>query len=129
MPRSSVTERGDTFVTALAERDYSRLAETLTPDVRMRALIPPGLIEIAGPEAASAKFSSWFGDAEDLQLVSSGSEAIADRLHVYYRLRVRKPDDVWKLVEQHLLCAFDGDRIAALDLICSGFRLDPLSAA
>ena len=129
MPRSLATDRGNTFVTALAERDYSRLAETLTPEVRMRALIPPGPIEISGPEAASAKFSSWFGDAEDLQLISSGSEAIADRLHVYYRLRVRKPGDVWKLVEQHLLCAFDGDRIAALDLICSGFRPDPLSAA
>jgi hypothetical protein len=129
MPRSSATERGNTFVTALAERDFSRLAETLTPDVRMRALIPPGPIEISGPEAASAKFSSWFGDVEDFQLVDSGSDAIGDRLHVYYRLRVRKPGEVWKLVEQHLLCAFDGDRIAALDLVCSGFRPDPLTAA
>ena len=129
MPRSSATDRGSKFVAALAERDYSRLAGTLAPDVRMRALIPPGSIEISGPEATSAKFSSWFGDAEQLELVSSGSEAIADRLHVYYRLRVRKPGDVWKLVEQHLLCAFDGDRIAALDLVCSGFRPDPLSAA
>jgi SnoaL-like protein len=116
-------------VTALAERDFFRLAETLTPDVRMRALIPPGPIEISGPEAASAKFSSWFGDVEDFQLVDSGCDAIGDRLHVYYRLRVRKPGDVWKLVEQHLLCAFDGDRIAALDLVCSGFRPDPLTAA
>jgi hypothetical protein len=48
---------------------------------------------------------------------------------VYYRLRVRKPGDVWKLVEQHALCAFDGDRIAALDLVCTGFRPEPLSAA
>ena len=129
MPRSSATDRGKTFVTALAERDYSRLAETLTPDVRMRALIPPGPIEISGPDAVSAKFSSWFGDAEEFELVSSGGEAIADRVHVYYRLRVRKPGDVWKLVEQHLLCALDGDRIAALDLVCSGFRPDPLPAA
>lgn len=129
MRRSSATDRGATFVSALAERDYSRLAGTLAPDVRMRALIPPGPVEIFGPEAASAKFSSWFGDVEELELVSSGSEAIADRLHVYYRLRVRKPGDVWKLVEQHVLCAFDGDRIAALDLVCSGFRPDPLSAA
>ena len=129
MRRSSATDRGATFVAALAERDYSRLAGTLAPDVRMRALIPPGPIEISGPEAASAKFSSWFGDVEDLELVSSGSDAVADRLHVYYRLRVRKPGDVWKLVEQHMLCAFDGDRIAALDLVCSGFRPDPLSAA
>ena len=108
MPRSSATDRGQTFVAALAERDYSRLARTLAPNVRMRALIPPGPIEISGPEETSAKFSSWFG---------------------YYRLRLRKPGDVWKLVEQHLLCALDGDRITALDLICSGFRPDPHSTA
>lgn len=127
MQPSSATDRGETFVAALAQRDYSRLATTLAPNVRMRALIPPGPVEICGPEAASAKFSSWFGAVEDLEVVSSGSEAIADRLHVYYRLRVRKPGDVWKLVEQHLLCALDGDRITALDLICSGFRPDPQS--
>ena len=127
MPRSSATDRGETFVAALAERDYARLAGTLAPNVRMRALIPPGPVEISGPDAASAKFSSWFGGVEDLEVVSSGSDAIADRLHVYYRLRVRKPGDVWKLVEQHLLCALDGDRITALDLLCSGFRPDAQS--
>jgi hypothetical protein len=95
----------------------------------MRALNPPGPLEVSGSEAASAKFSSWFGDAEDLELVSSGSESIADRVHVYYRLRVRKPGNVWKLVEQHVLCAFDGDRIVALDLVCSGFRPDISPAA
>jgi hypothetical protein len=127
MPRSSATDRGERFVAALAARDYSRLATTLAPNVRMRALIPPGPVEISGREATSAKFSSWFGEVEDLELVSSGSEAIADRLHVYYRLRVKRPGDVWKLVEQHLLCALDGDRITALDLICSGFRPDAQS--
>jgi hypothetical protein len=129
MQASSATDGGAAFVAALAERDYSRLARTLAPDVRMRALIPPGPVEISGMEAASARFSSWFGDVEELELISSGSDAIADRMHVYYRLRVRKPGDVWKLVEQHLLCAFDGDRIAALDLVCSGFRPDALSVA
>jgi hypothetical protein len=129
MQRSSATDRGAAFVEALAERDYPRLARTLAPDVRMRALIPPGPLEVSGSEAASAKFSSWFGDAEDLELVSSGSESIADRVHVYYRLRVRKPGNVWKLVEQHVLCAFDGDRIVALDLVCSGFRPDISPAA
>ena len=129
MQRSSATDRGETFVAAIAARDYSRLATMLAPNVRMRALIPPGPVESSGQEATSATFSSWFGGVEDLELVSAGSEAIADRLHVYYRLRVKRPGDVWKLVEQHLLCSLDGDRIAALDLICSGFRPDPRSTA
>jgi hypothetical protein len=122
MPLSSATDRGTSFVAALAERDFQRLAGTLTPDVRMRALIPPGLVEISGAEAAAAKFLSWFGDAEEFGLIHSGSEAVADRLHVFYRLRVKKPGNVPKLVEQHLLCAFDRDRINALDLVCTGFR-------
>jgi hypothetical protein len=119
---SSATDPGAGFVAALAERDFARLAGTLAPDVRMRALVPPGLVEISGVKAATAKFSAWFGDAEELELISSGCDPIADRLHVFYRLRVTKPGNAPKLVEQHLLCAVADDRIAGLDLVCSGFR-------
>jgi hypothetical protein len=120
--RSSASDLATELVTALAKRDFSRLANTLTPDVRMRALIPPGPIEISGAEAAAAKFSSWFADAEELELIRSGSDTVADRLHVFYRLRVRKPADLGKIVEQHLLCTLDDDRISAFDLVCTGFR-------
>ena len=90
----------------------------------MRALIPPGLIELTGAEDAAAKFSAWFGDAEEFELMRSGSDAVADRLHVFYRLRVKKPGNVPKIVEQHLLCVLDADRIDGLDLVCTGFRPD-----
>ena len=125
---SSATDPGNGLVTALADRDFPRLADMLSTDVRMRALIPPGLVELSGAEAAAAKFSSWFGDAEELELVRSGSETVADRLHVFYRLRVKKPGDLRKIVEQHLLCALDDGRIAAFDLVCSGFRPDEAGA-
>ena len=121
---SSATDPGTGFVTALADRDFPRLAGMLTSDVRMRALIPPGVVEISGAEAAAAKFSSWFGDAEELELLRAGSETVADRLHVFYRLRVKKPGDFRKTVEQHLLCALENGRINAFDLVCSGFRPD-----
>jgi hypothetical protein len=126
--RSSASDLGQGLVTALAQLDFPRLANALAPDVRMRALIPPGPVEVSGAEAAAAKFSSWFADAEELELIRSGSDTVADRLHVFYRLRVKKPGDVGKIVEQHLLCAFDGDRITALDLVCSGFRPDEAAA-
>ena len=119
---SSVIDPGTRLIAALAERDFTQLACALTPDVRMRALIPPGLVEISGAEAAAAKFSSWFGDAEEFELICSGSDPIADRVHVFYRLRVRKPGNTAKLVEQHLLCAFAGSQVNVLDLVCSGFR-------
>jgi hypothetical protein len=122
--RSSASDLGTGLITALAQRDFPRLANTLTPEVRMRALIPPGPIEVSGAEAAAAKFASWFADAEEFELIRSGSDTVADRLHVFYRLRVKKRGDVRKIVEQHLLCALDDDRITALDLVCSGFRPD-----
>ncbi len=126
--QSSATDLGAALITALAERDFARLADTLTPHARMRALIPSGPVEVSGAEAAAAKFSAWFGDAEELELVRSGSETVADRLHVFYRLRVKKPGDVEKIVEQHLLCALEDDRITALDLVCTGFRPDEAGA-
>ena len=127
-PRSSATDPGKRFVAALVDRDFRQLARVLTADVRMRALIPPGLVEVSGAEAAAAKFSSWFGDAEELKLMRSGSDTIADRLHIFYRLRVKKPGGVSKIVEQHLVCEYDDDRVAGLDLVCSGFRPDDAGA-
>ena len=122
--RSSATDPGATLVAALAERDFDRLAGALAPGVRMRALIPPGLVDVSGLEAAAAKFASWFGKTEELELVRSASDEVGDRLHVCYRLRLKEPGDPWKVVEQHLFCALDGGRITALDLVCSGFRRD-----
>jgi hypothetical protein len=112
------------LVAALTDRDFGRLAGTLTPDVRMRALIPPGPIEVRGAEPAAARFASWFGGAKGLELVRSGSDEVSDRLHVFYRLRVKRPGDPWKVIEQHLFCTLDDGRITAVDLVCSGFRPD-----
>ena len=116
------------LVTALTERDFGRLAGTLAPDVRMRALIPPGPVEVRGAEPAAARFASWFGESNGLELVRSGSEEVGDRLHVFYRLRVKRPGEPWKVIEQHLFCALDEGRITALDLVCSGFRPDAAGA-
>lgn len=119
---SSATELGAVFAAALAERDFDRLAGMLATDVRVRALIPPGPVELSGVEPAVARFAAWFGEAEELELVRSGTEEVSDRLHVFYRLRVKRPGDTWKIIEQHLFCTLDVGRIASLDLVCSGFR-------
>src|SRR5205085_1520824 len=88
--------------------------------LRKLGLNPPGPIEVLGAEAVAGKFATWFDSAERLELIQSVSEPVADRLHVSYRLRVRRAGDPWNVVEQHLLCAHDGGRITALDLVCSG---------
>jgi SnoaL-like domain len=122
--RSSATDLGAMLVAAVTERDFGRLADTLAPDVRMRALTPSGPVELSGAEPAAARFAFWFGESNGLELVHSGSDEVGDRLHVFYRLRVKRPGDPWKVIEQHLFCALDEGRITALDLVCSGFRPD-----
>ncbi|TMK60523.1 MAG: nuclear transport factor 2 family protein [Actinobacteria bacterium] len=126
-PRFSATDLGTTFVAALTEKNFGRLADTLAPDVRLRALIPPGPVELAGVGRAAERFATWFGESE-LELVQSGSDEVADRLHVFYRLRAQRFGDPWKIIEQHLFCALDEGRITALDLVCSGFRPDATGA-
>ena len=79
MRQSSATDLGDVFVTALVDGDAPRLAETLAPHVQMRALSPPGPIEVLGAEAVAGKFAAWFGSAEQLELIRSESEPVADR--------------------------------------------------
>lgn len=124
MRQCSATDMGGAFVTALVDGDARRLAGTLAADVQMRALLPLGTIDVLGAEAVADKFVGWFATAEELELIRSDSEPVADRLHVSYRLRVKRPGDPWKVVEQHLLCAHDGASITTLDLVCSGFRPD-----
>jgi SnoaL-like domain len=122
--RSSATDLGAILIAALTARDFGGLADTLAPDVRMRALTPSGPVELLGAEPAAARFASWFSESNGLELVHSGSDEVGDRLHVFYRLRVKRPGDPWKVIEQHLFCALDEGRITALDLVCSGFRPD-----
>jgi len=51
---------------ALVAGDFDRVTTMLAMDVRMRALTPPGPVELWGATDAGAKFASWFGGSEDL---------------------------------------------------------------
>jgi hypothetical protein len=53
------------LVAALAERGFGRLADTLAPDVRMRALIPSAPVELSGAGPAASRFAFWFGNQTD----------------------------------------------------------------
>jgi SnoaL-like domain len=122
MEPSSIPHPVSGLVGALVAGDFERLTTTLAADVHMRALIPPGPVELSGAAAAAARFASWFGGSKSLQLVRTGSDEVGDRLHVFYRFRVKRSDDLTSIVEQHLFCSLEEGRITALDLVCSGFR-------
>ena len=121
---------GGVFLEALTNRDYPRLASTLSADVRFRAMLPPGPVEWQGAAAVADAFSSWFGTAEDFELVDATVGEIGGRLHLSWRLRLRPAPfgigDGWHVIEQQAY-ADASDTIEAVDLLCSGFHADRLA--
>lgn len=122
---------GGVFLEALAARDYIGLGATLGDGVRFRAMLPPGPMEWVGREAATDAFRSWFGAAENFELVDATVGEVGGRLHLSWRLRVRPaPFDIgegWHVIEQQAY-ATASDSIEAIDLLCSGFHPELVSA-
>jgi hypothetical protein len=125
---------GGVFLEALANRDYERMAATLAPAVRLRAMLPPGPMDWEGPDTVASVFSSWFGQAADFELIDATVGDIGGRLHLSWRLRVRPaPFGIgagWHVIEQQVY-ADAGDTIESLDLLCSGFHptSEPLASS
>jgi hypothetical protein len=109
------------IATVVAERDGDRLGAALTDTVRLRALLPGGSVESHGRDAVVARFAGWFADFDTVELVSAAGEPVADRLLVHYRLGLRGGTARWTCT-QTLICKTAGDRLATVDLLCSGFR-------
>lgn len=121
----AVEELGQAFLDALVNRDFPALHALVSPDARMRLLVPRGPQEEVGAAAILGRFVGWFGDAAEAGLESSTVEAVAGRLAIGYRFTLRKPDG-WRVIEQHLMADADTDhRLVAIDLLCSGFRQVP----
>jgi len=117
------------FVEAVMSNDRDAAVATLAPAVRFRQLIPRGPREIWGADEAVDVFLGWFGDARELEVQSLLVEPIADRTSVHYRVRLRE-NGGWEVIEQQQFLDMDETgRIAAIDLLCSGFRPDPLADA
>jgi hypothetical protein len=118
---------GGVFLEALANRDYQQMSTTLSSGVRLRAMLPPGPMDREGPAQVASTFSSWFGSADDFELVDAAVGEVGGRLHLSWRLRVRPAPfgmgDGWHIIEQQVY-ADATDTIDTLDLLCSGFRPD-----
>lgn len=122
---------GGVFLEALARRDYRRMAAALAPNVRLRAMLPSGPMDWEGPDTVSGVFSSWFGQAEDFEVVDAAVGEVGGRLHLSWRLRVRPAPfgigDGWHVIEQHAYVDA-ADTVASIDLLCSGFHPEPVTA-
>ena len=118
---------GGSFLEALAIRDYERMATTLERNIRFRALLPPGPMQWQGAPQVAEAFESWFGGADDFELIDATVGEIGGRLHLSWRIRVRPAPfgfgEGWHVIEQHGY-ADATDSIQTLDLLCSGFHTD-----
>ncbi len=116
---------GETFLNAVASRDFEQLRAAMTDDVRLRLLLPSGPQACVGATETVQRFVGWFSGAEELRLQSSSVGTAGGRLVVAFRIRLMYADG-WQVVEQHLMAdvAPDG-RLEAIDLLCSGFLPDP----
>ena len=113
------------FLESLASQDFARLGEAVASDVRLRALLPPGLREWTGAEVVEGQFARWFGDTEDFELIEATVGEVGGRLHLHWRLRLRaqRLGAGWFTVEQQAYAdTGDGGRITRLDLLCTGYR-------
>jgi hypothetical protein len=119
---------GGAFLEALANRDYDRMAATLATGIRFRAMLPRGPMEWEGSSAVTDAFRSWFGEADQFELVDATVGDVGGRLHLSWRLRLRPAPfgigEGWHVIEQQ---AYAGatESIDTLDLLCSGFHPDP----
>lgn len=118
---------GGVFLEALAGRDYDSIAASLGAAVRFRAMLPPGPIELHGPDDVAGAFRSWFGGADEFELVDATVGEVGGRLHLSWRARVRPAPfgigEGWHLIEQQVY-ADATETIASIDLLCSGFHPD-----
>lgn len=120
---------GGLFIEALARQDFAAMADCLDRSVRLRALLPPGPVELAGREAVAGWFRSLFGGPDGLEVADATMGEVGSRLYLRWRVSLRRPGPSGPLllVEQHVF-ADVGERIDAVDLLCSGFAEPPNAA-
>ncbi len=115
-------EVGAAFLDALTTRGFTAARALLADDVRFRMLVPSGLITESDAEATIGRFIGWFGDADPFEVEASSSGEVEGRAAISFRFRLHDADG-WQTIEQHLMLDVGADaRIAAIDLLCSGFR-------
>ena len=112
---------GETFVAALANRDFKHVQACFHPQVRFRALVPSGIKERNEAAAATAQLQVWFSEPTRMQLLQKEIYLVADRVHISYRFREHYSDGETEVIEQHAFCDVRDGLIESMDLVCSGF--------
>lgn len=111
----------DRLVQALIALDFDRLERTFAHDARFSASLPGEVVEADTAAGAAAAFRDWFGDAEELELLSSGTDRLGEATTFVFRLRARGARG-WSVIQQSGACELAGGKVRAMRLACTGFQ-------
>ena len=117
------------FLELLAARDFEQLAASLASDAHARFLLPHGLEEYTGRDAIVGRIESWFGSASVFDLASSSEESVGLRQRLSWRFSVVRDSGPREVIEQLVYLDLGPHGIERIDLLCSGFQLEPGIAA
>ncbi|MFD6391744.1 nuclear transport factor 2 family protein [Nocardia sp. NPDC060259] len=114
----------DLFLAALIRRDFAAMAACLAPEVRLRALIPPGPFDAVGQGPAVDRFRGWFGGPDDFTVLDAGGDRVGGKpaLHWLVRMQPVHAPGAARIAEQRVFLTTEQDRITTIDLLCSGWQ-------
>ncbi len=117
------TSLGEAFADALSRKDFDEVTALLHSDVDFRGLTPGRMWEASDARSVVEDvLKSWFEPSDELErLVSTQTDAFADRARVGYRLEGHNPDGPF-VVEQQAYYEEREGRIGWMRVVCSGFR-------
>jgi TusA-related sulfurtransferase len=113
------------FLELLAARDFERLTATLASDAHARFLLPHGLEEYAASDEVVGRIKSWFGSASVFDLTSSSEDTVGLRQRLSWRFSVVRDGRSREVIEQLVYLDLGPHGIERIDLLCSGFQMEP----
>lgn len=108
---------------ALTRRDFDALAQSLSPTIAFRALVPPGPFALDGADVVAAKFAQWFGGPDSFEVLDASIGPIGSKTAMRWRVRMCAVDGAARVVEQHVF-ATGAEQLDSIDLLCSGFHAE-----
>ncbi len=118
-----MTTEGERFAEAIANRDRDALTALFAEDVDFTALTPRRTWQAGSPdEVVDIVFGNWFEESDHIESTSAAEgESAADTRHVGYRFAITNPDGP-HVVAQQAFYRTEGDAIAWMRIVCSGYR-------
>ena len=113
------------LLAAIEERDFGRIESCFASGARLRVLTPHRLRDLTGASDAADRYRAWLEALEPYELLEGDVVEIGDRVRIRYRFRGRDPEKGWQLNEHTGYGVVAEERIAALNVTCTGFRPTP----